>query len=266
MLTFDFYRHTLSHCEYWRYLQAYIVTLWIHSICTGIHCHIVNILDFYKHTLSHCERFRFIQAYIVTLWTLSIFTGINCHIANTFDFYRHKLSHCEYFRFLQAYIVTLWTFSIFYRHTLSHRIYFRFFFDAFWYTPVIMYCYLLLCSHHGRQLEIYLWVFLLLEWFFPLAETFPRCLTFTYHPLFGNEWKRTWLILLIQVNTSLFRWPSPFQPSNDDDADYGLHHHHWAVERGRVSSDVGWHIRGKQWRVRKHGSVLLYVHRNRKVH
>ena len=33
-----------------------------------------------------------------------------------------------------------------------------------------------------------------------------------------------------------------------------------------MSSDVGWHIRDKLWPVPKHGSVLLYVHRNRKAH
>ena len=96
------YRLTLSHCDYIRFLQAYIVTLWILTIFTGLHCHIVNTFDLYRH-----------RWYIVTLWILSIFTGIHCHIVNTFDFYRHKLSHCEQFRFLQACIVTLWTFPIF---------------------------------------------------------------------------------------------------------------------------------------------------------
>ena len=33
-----------------------------------------------------------------------------------------------------------------------------------------------------------------------------------------------------------------------------------------MSSDVGWHIRNKPWPMRVHGSMLLYVHRNRKAH
>jgi len=33
-----------------------------------------------------------------------------------------------------------------------------------------------------------------------------------------------------------------------------------------MSSDVGWHIRDKLWPVPKHGSVLPYVHRNRKAY
>ena len=33
-----------------------------------------------------------------------------------------------------------------------------------------------------------------------------------------------------------------------------------------MSSDVGWHIRDKLWPVPKHGSMLLYVHRNHKAH
>ena len=33
-----------------------------------------------------------------------------------------------------------------------------------------------------------------------------------------------------------------------------------------MSSDIGWHIRDKLWPMPKHGSMLLYVHRNRKAH
>ena len=33
-----------------------------------------------------------------------------------------------------------------------------------------------------------------------------------------------------------------------------------------MSSDVGCHIRDKLWPMRVHGSVLLYVNRNRKAH
>ena len=33
-----------------------------------------------------------------------------------------------------------------------------------------------------------------------------------------------------------------------------------------MSSDVGWHIRDKLWPMPKHGSTLLYVHRNRGTH
>ena len=33
-----------------------------------------------------------------------------------------------------------------------------------------------------------------------------------------------------------------------------------------MSSDVGWHIRGKLWPMPKHGSVNLYVHGNQKAH
>ena len=38
------------------------------------------------------------------------------------------------------------------------------------------------------------------------------------------------------------------------------------MKQSFMSSDVGWHIRDKLWPVQKHGSMFLYVHRNRKAH
>ena len=63
-------------------------------------------------------------------------------------------------------------------------------------------------------------------------------------------------LLLLDLHLKLF--PVMYRIKiNDDDDD---------VERTSCSRMSGWHIRDKLWPMPKHGSVLFYVHKNRKAH
>ena len=54
-------------------------------------------------------------------------------------------------------------------------------------------------------------------------------------------------------------FPRVLQKLEGDEADVRVM---WCL----MSSDVSWHIRDKLWPMLKHGSVILYVHGNQKVH
>ena len=44
-----------------------------------------------------------------------------------------------------------------------------------------------------------------------------------------------------------------------------IHFCWWLMNWCLMSSDVSWHIRDKLWPMLKHGSIILYVHRNQKA-